>query len=244
MRLLVILLIFISGCTTIRHTAGIEGTANYISDSIPEDPTQIALLESYQQIVSKDMNEVVASIATELEKHRPESTMGNWVTDALRNSLIRKGYTVDIAILNNGGMRLPSIGEGDLTVGRIYELWPFDDNAVIMHMSGAELLVFIKRIAEDGGWPISNGNRLVIHKKKFESFLHFEKEVDPDRIYHIAVSKYISQGGDQSDYLKTIDQTEIPFLVRDAFIDEARYLTSKGFKIHSLIESRIVIHQP
>lgn len=244
MRHLLWIWFLIISCSSVQHTTGIDGNAKYVNDTIQPDPRINAVLSPYQSAISENMAEVIARVTTPLEKQRPEGTLGNWLSDALRNTLIRQGHDVDLAILNYGGVRIPSVGVGDLTIGRIYEIWPFDDPVVILHLTGNELLTFLRKIADSGGWPISSGNKMVIHRKKMESFLHNGKEVDADKVYNVAVTKYVAQGGDDTDFLKTVSQTELTILVRDAFIEEARYLGKLGQPVQSVIESRIVNHQP
>ncbi len=71
--------------------------------------------------------------------NNPESTLGNLITDVLRESL-----DADIAILNvSGGLRT-DLPNGRLLFGSVYEMFPFDNRVVILDLSGAE----VRRIIE------------------------------------------------------------------------------------------------
>ena len=62
-----------------------------------------------------------------------ESPLGNYIADALR-----KATEADVGIMNAGGIRA-SLPFGELTYGALYETFPFDNRAVAIDVTGAEL---------------------------------------------------------------------------------------------------------
>ena len=83
------------------------------------------------------MDLVLAENETELIKAQSEGTLGNFIADALLQKGIDYAYhPIDFAIVNNGGIRLPSLPSGNITVGKIYELMPFDNMIVVLKVSG------------------------------------------------------------------------------------------------------------
>ena len=77
------------------------------------------------------------------------------MTNAMKIMAEKKFEThVDAAFINYGGIR-SYLPKGDITIGRIFELMPFDNLIVLQEIKGDTLLSFLNFIAERNGWPIS-----------------------------------------------------------------------------------------
>jgi 2',3'-cyclic-nucleotide 2'-phosphodiesterase (5'-nucleotidase family) len=68
------------------------------------------------------------------------NALGNFITDALA---VENHW--DIAFTNNGGIRVPAIPKGNITMEQIYELDPFADGMVAYRMSYSEVKDFVKQ---------------------------------------------------------------------------------------------------
>ena len=94
----------------------------------PIDSTVLAIITPYQNKIKDQMSEVLTYTKNDLEKGRPQSTIGNFVTDLCLNYA-----DAHICVMNNGGLRT-TISKGGITRGKLYELMPFD-NDLLQHSS-------------------------------------------------------------------------------------------------------------
>ena len=60
-------------------------------------------------------------------------------------------------VANYGGIRINSVTDGDLTLGKVYEIMPFENALVVMDLNGDQVKLLLDRIAAYGGWPVSEG---------------------------------------------------------------------------------------
>jgi len=169
------------------------------------------------------MNEIIAQVDEMMTKERPESKLTNWVADAIHNQA-KKYFNEEIAFAyqNYGGIRIQNLGKGDLTVGKIFELMPFDNTLVLVKMKAEELVKFIDYIADIEGGPVSSNLKLVISNKKVVSLLLNQNAIDYSKAYLVAMPDYIANGGDNQSYLIDNERLDKNVLLRSALIDEAR----------------------
>ena len=78
------------------------------------------------------MNEVLTYSKINLTKKGSESLLGNFVTDLC---LEQFSDQADICIMNNGGLRFP-LPKGEVTIGDIYKLMPFENKLVVLELNG------------------------------------------------------------------------------------------------------------
>jgi 2',3'-cyclic-nucleotide 2'-phosphodiesterase (5'-nucleotidase family) len=137
-------------------------------------------------------------------------------------------------MVNYGGVRLIQLPAGNLTVGKMYELMPFDNLLVIQKLKGDIVQKFLDRIASSGGWPIS-GITFQIKDKKAVNINVGGKPFNINNTYTIANSDFVINGGDSDNILKGIPFQNIGYNMRDALIE---YVT-KMKKISVKEENRI-----
>jgi 2',3'-cyclic-nucleotide 2'-phosphodiesterase (5'-nucleotidase family) len=203
------------------------------------DTTLSAFLRPYGDSVNNKMNEVIGFIETSLEKQQPEGTLGNIMADALLVQARAKfGLPVEVAMMNNGGVRLNQLPGGPLTKGKVYELMPFDNLLVVQPLTGSELQLLLNHIANRGGWPIA-GASFVIKDKIATQVLINGIPLESGKNYLVANTDYIINGGDNVEILKTISQTNKGYLIRDALIEYFSSFKKKGEPIRSKLENRI-----
>ena len=76
------------------------------------------------------------------------------------------------------------------------ELMPFENEMVLLEISGANLVLFAERVAERDGSGVA-GVKIGIKDQKVSSFLISGKEVDPDKSYWLVTNDYVANGGDK-----------------------------------------------
>ena len=203
------------------------------------DESVLKMLSPYADSINKTMNKVIGFSTTGLTKKQPESELGNFMTDCMKEMAQKKfGKKVDAAFVNFGGIR-SYLPKGDITVGKIYELMPFDNLIVLQEVNGSVLKLFLAKVAERGGWPVS-GMSYQIKEKHPQNILIDGKPIDDNTIYTIANTDYIAlQGGDDCSMLKALPTLNIGYLFRDALIEYVQQVTKKGNPIESKIEGRV-----
>ncbi len=237
-----LLVLALTGCTSVQHISQVK-----VGYEVPGKQTDLAsaatisqMIAPYKMQVDSKMNEVIAQLGTELTKKQPESTMGNWYIDAMMWGANTDGLHADLALCNYGGLRVPVITPGPLTMGEVFELSPFDNLLVIVEVPGIMLDSIFQHIATKDGWPVSSNVRLVISQKKLLQSWVDMKPVDPDKIYRVAVPDYVANGGDDTRWMIPLSRFQTTKLQRDIIIGYARESAKAGKEITASIEGRII----
>ncbi len=228
------------GCSRTTHVAKVDVTHSSINE-IDEDARINAMIQPYKVVMDEEMGVVIGTCAKTLEKGRPESTMGNWVADLIvERTNARHDETIDFAIQNQGGLRINSLGTGDVTVGKLYELMPFDNMIVVLHMRGDSLMQMFDHMAQSRGWPISSEVRYTISDGQASDIHIHGKPIQSDHIYKFALPDYIANGADRCTFLDFADKRiDLDYLVRDAIIDHVMMLTEEGQEIEGMLDGRV-----
>jgi len=224
------------GCTKVWHTA----QSNYVSHRMDSTAVTSAMIEEmiapYKGELDGEMDKVIAICPEDMPKDRPESTLGNWMSDVIYDKANELSEVpIDFAMQNSGGIRIPLLRKGDITKGKIFELMPFDNALVIVHVDKELLLTFLDRVARSGGWPVSKNFYMKIADSKVVEVKIGGNELT-DRIYNIALPDYIANGGSDCKFFIDCDRTTYPELLRDMFVDQA----ASDKVIASKIEGRII----
>ena len=189
--------------------------------------------------LNKTMGKVIGFANVSMYKKQPESILGNFMADCIQKMGAQKfNLTVDIGFMNQGGIRA-GLNKGNITVGNVYELMPFDNVIVIQELSGTVLEKFIQLIAADGGWPISAGSSFTLKDKKAVDIIINGKPIDLKAKYITSNTDYIVNGGSNSIMLKGIPFQNKGYLLRDALIDYINDLTKQGKPVDGKLENRV-----
>jgi len=245
MRNVKILLLFLTtlvlSCTSVQHISKMN-----VSYDVPSTQTSAAtdtiqeMIEPYKSQLDDKMNQVIANVGTELTKKQPESTLGNWTSDALMAGVKRQGLSADFAVCNYGGMRVPVITIGPLTMGELYELSPFDNEIMIVDVPGNIVDSLFQHIAERNGWPVSGNIRMTMKDGKMLTCLINGKPIDPNTMYKVVTPDYVANGGDDARFMVGLKRMQTGFLQRDLIIQYAAETARMGNDINVTLEGRIV----
>jgi len=212
-----LLVLLLSSCTKVWHTAQFDYTSNRLDSTAVYENEIKQMIQPYKVKLDAEMNKVIATCPEDMPKRRPESRLGNWMSDALYDKASElSDVPIDFAMQNTGGIRIPMLKKGDITKGKIFELMPFDNSLVVVHIDKELLMTFMDRIARSNGWPVSKGFYMQIKDNKVID-IKINGEALTDRIYNVALPDYI-------------------VLLRDMFVNTA----TKDKVIESTIEGRIV----
>jgi 2',3'-cyclic-nucleotide 2'-phosphodiesterase (5'-nucleotidase family) len=199
----------------------------------------------YHSLLSEEM-EVVIGRSSEIQvSFEPASPLSNLLTDLLfdygnRYMKIYHGLQADLSLLNFGGIRnvLP---EGDITVGDIYKIAPFENYAVIIGLKGSELKKALNRFTDKKNQPFSQLKVVYLDGIPREITINGNL-IEDDKVYYLVTLDFIQNGGD--GILKGIKYTDIVEtgeLFRDVLIEEIKQMAAEGQTITPRRDDRVMI---
>ncbi len=212
--------------------------------TIAPDAKIESVIVPYRNIIMHEINEVLCYAKVPLYGGHPESPLTNFCADLLRiesDSVCLKQFPsihIDVSMVNRGGLRVP-IPKGEVKVKDMFELMPFENKVVFLKMSGTDLRSFIDHMAARGGEGVS-GMNFGIKENRGINMLIEGKPLDDSKIYWLATSDYLANGGDGNDVLKGINErVSSGVKLRDMFIDHLRKLGNQGIVIEANTDGRI-----
>lgn len=236
------LLILLSACKQQHHLSNIKATHNDLK-SFREDSLSAATIAPYKNKIDAQMNEVIAICDSTLTKDGYESTLANFVMQAMdsfvnENKPNYKGKA--IAMVNRGGLRI-NLPKGEISVRTIYELMPFDNNIVILTISGKALKEALISFSENGK-IFSNNIEFYIDKKNPINIKIYGQDWNENENYIVVTTDYLANGGDNCFFFQNPIQSEgTDVKLRDAIIDYCRNLTKLNKRIIPYKNGRITV---
>jgi 2',3'-cyclic-nucleotide 2'-phosphodiesterase (5'-nucleotidase family) len=223
-----------------------------IDSSIPDDQAVDQMLSAYNPKV-RALDNVIGKLKGELKKGgMGAGSLGNFVTDGMRlQASVKLGRPVDLAIMNSGGLRRNTIGEGELRARDIFELLPFENALVTLDLSGAQLLKLLTMVVS-AREPQSGARLTYITKADKKSELESarllddksqEREIDPKATYTIVTIDYlVNVGGDRYGILSEGKNTKpVGITLRDAIIEYVKTETASAREIKPTLDERFVL---
>ena len=199
-----------------------------------------AKIKAYNDDFDKQLGEPVVKLEGELDSREDvvragESSMGDVIAEALRASA-----DADIAIINGGGIRGGRLYPSGTQLIRkdIQRELPFANTAVVVELSGAEVLAALEngvsKFAEKAGrFPQIAGLAFVFDPgkavgKRIVSAKIAGSPLDPKKTYKVATNDFMAGGGDGYAMLakaKKLDSAAEGQLLTQIVTD---YLNAKG----------------
>ena len=227
-----IVLIVLSACaTSMSQVLTLIKAKNIpIDENSPQEATIENFIAPYRQHVDNEMNKVLAQIAQDLVKDRNNPPLNipisNFFADAIYETIApyykkRTGQTIDFVLLNFGGIR-SDLPKGDITMGSAYNLMPFENEMVVLTMSGEKVQELADYLIKHRlPHPLSKQVQLQItHDGKITHFTIHGKPFNPKATYLVATSDYLMYGGDAMYFFSNPLKTDmLDYKVRNVLID-------------------------
>jgi 2',3'-cyclic-nucleotide 2'-phosphodiesterase (5'-nucleotidase family) len=182
-----------------------------------------SMVKPYRDSMANDMSKLVAISSSALIKGKPESKLTNLVSDILldfaTSYCLKQNLSTrpDVAYVNYGGLRA-SLPKGDITVERIFELMPFENEIVLIKITGESIQLMAGKIAGRGGEGVA-GMKMGIKNGKASSLTSGGKPIDPKAFYWLVTNDYTANGGDQmSMFLNPVERINTNMKIRDLLI--------------------------
>jgi 5'-nucleotidase/UDP-sugar diphosphatase len=187
-----------------------KGEPILLDASVTPDEEYLARIEELKAPIAEAMKVVVGNATKEIDGSRDscravECEMGNLVTDAMLAAV----PDADIAFTNGGGLRA-SIDAGEITMGEVLTVLPFQNTLATFEAKGADMIAALENgvsQVEDGGgrfpqvagmkfsWDQSKpvGERISdVMVKDGDTY----KPIDPDATYSVVTNNFVRTGGD------------------------------------------------
>ena len=168
-------------------------TNHYYPSNYSSSANILDIINNYKDIILEG-EKVIGNTNSKLSKTR----LGYLAADGMvefTNS--------DFACLNTGGVR-STIDAGSITMEDVYEVFPFDNNLIIVEMSGSTLKSFYN--AADGYLYFSNNLNI--------------NNINNSTTYKICVIDYVYTYYYYQKYFKGLKATELDYYIRDAVVSK------------------------
>lgn len=184
-----------------------------IDGTIEENAEVLARVSELAKPLDEIRNKVVASAAMPIEGNRDvcraeECAMGNLVADAMLKRVADQG--VSVALANSGGLRA-SIDAGEITMGEVLTVLPFQNTLSTFEINGAGLLAALENGVSEveegaGRFPQVAGMKFTWDPNKtpeegriVEAMIaegDTWKAIDESAMYSVVTNNYVRGGGD------------------------------------------------
>ena len=240
-----ITLLILSSCATHYSVSDIKTKQYPVNDSTiaSVDSAAYNYIKPFRDTLDKIMSEIIVYSEQNVGKGSPEGLLGNFTTDALLNQTNLKCDSLkikhaDFAFGNSGGLRM-SLPTGEVKLGRVFELMPFENTILILEMNHEQLKNLFQYIVQRKGIPLA-GIRLKISKTDYQDVTIDGMPYDSTKTYRVATNDYLANGGDGMMFLRDVQsKTDIELKVRDSYIREMRNLNQQGKKLKVVLDGRV-----
>ena len=188
--------------------ASANGEPMIMDRFIQEDAATVARIAEAAAPLDEIRNEIVASASAAIDGAREncravECQMGNLVADAMLDRVKDQG--IQIAIQNGGGLRA-SIDSGDVTMGEVLTVLPFQNTLSTFQVTGATIIEALENGVsqiEDGAgrFPQVAGMTYAYDKaaaagSRISDVMVGGAPIELDKVYGVVSNNYVRNGGD------------------------------------------------
>ncbi|SPJ30177.1 bifunctional metallophosphatase/5'-nucleotidase [Falsiruegeria mediterranea] len=190
-----------------------KGEPLVMDGAVVEDEATVARIAELAQPLDEIRNKVVASAASPIEGDRAvcriqECPMGNLVADAMLDRVADQGVT--IAIANSGGIRA-SVDAGDVTMGEVLTVLPFQNTLSTFEISGQGVIDALEngvsqveevkgRFPQVSGITFTFDASVAPNEGRVSDVMVASEDgfvpIDPGATYLVVTNNYVRNGGD------------------------------------------------
>ena len=187
-----------------------------------------SIINDYAAEVKEKMDVKLGYAPYELRRGTPESPLGNLSADGLI-WMAKQFHNVDadVAVYNSGGVRA-NIAEGDVTLGDVYAVFPFDNVLSLVTITGRNLRYLMYKVPNS--LYVNKEVKLVADETGYVSSITINgQKIDDNKNYTVATIDYITDNDAYTSILgnpiKREDSVEI---IRDYFGEYFKYLAAQN----------------
>ena len=237
-RVILILFITIFSIQSCENIYVLQGNRIEVNNNVKSDREIEEFITPYKNKVDSKMDSILAYSPTNYDKKNGllNTAIGNMMADValkLSNPVYkaRKNRDIDFVLLNHGGIRA-SISKGDITTRTAYNVMPFENSIVVCELDGetvGELINYLKLSKK--AHPISGINIVLNNSYNLiEAKINY-KEISKNKIYSVATTDYLLNGGDKMDFFKkSKENTILDYKLRNILIDYFKQIDTLSFQ--------------
>lgn len=236
-------LLMVAGCSKQLHPTQKDFQQYHINKDVQADSTVVSIYEPFKQKMEAEMSRVIGHADKALTKEKtPETLMGNFFCEALLWMSAHYAHNpADLAFATKGGIR-NDLKAGDITVGHIFEVMPFENTLTIIELKGSQIRQLADYIATTHGQPIA-GMTLTITGNKVQDIKIKGLPIDDNKLYKLVTYDYLANGGDNLVLLtQSVSRTNYPQRMREGLIAYVSELTKAGKQVNADLDGRIKIN--
>jgi len=197
-----------------------SGEPLLIDGEVVEDKAILSRVAEMAEPLDEIRTQVVAVSAATIEGNREvcrvqECEMGNLIADAMLDRVADQG--ISIALMNSGGIRA-SMDAGDVTMGEVLSVLPFQNTLSTFQISGADVVAALEngvsqveevkgrfpqvaglKFTWDANQPPGEGRVQEVLVQDGDDWV----SIDPASMYGVVSNNYVRGGGDGYDMFAT-----------------------------------------
>ncbi len=237
-------IIALTACTkTSTQLTKITAKTIAIDSMIPPSSEVDRVILPFKEKLASEMQEVLCYTTTDLLKSDGvmQSSLGNLMADMcfeVADSIFKRkeGKSIDFAMFNHGGIRT-TIGKGAITTETIFQLMPFENELVVVKMSGQQIAALVKYFIDGKkAHPLSKQLAIKIHNDDSYELMIHGNSFDKNKSYYVLTSDYLQNGGDQMHFFQNPEELiPLDYKFRDALIATFK----KADTLQAVIDQRI-----
>ena len=245
LHFILILLFIICSCKKKNKSlVKITGKNIAIDGTIPSSKKIDSIVAPYKEKIIGEMAKVMSYAPKDFTKEniQMQSILGNLMADMcfeMANPIFndKTKASIDFSMFNNGGLRA-SISEGNVTKENAFKLMPFENEFVVVELSGEKVIELINYFIEGKkAHPLSKNILLKIKKDDYSLKIN-GKKFDKSKTYSVLTSDYLQNGGDRMYFFKDpIKLTKLDYKIRDAIVDYFKKVDT----LKTVIDKRVII---
>lgn len=204
-------------------------------DGLTEDQQVKAIIDKAQIEIAPIKNVILGTTVHELSHDRDAqqlSLLGQFTADTMREAT-----NADIAFQNAGGIRT-SISAGNITMGNLYEVFPFDNTLFTIEMSGFQIMKVLEHgiMNKQMGMVQFSGLRVVYDETQLPTerltvTLLDGSSLDLTKNYKVVTNDFMATGGDKFTMFKDgKNQADTYIPLRDVLASTIKRLKVIDFK--------------
>ncbi len=190
------------------NVTAVSGDPILLDASVTPDEAMLARIAEMGAPIEEMKQRVVAEAADAIEGDRSvcrvmECAMGNLVADAMLDRVADQG--IEIAIQNGGGLRA-SIDSGEVTMGEVLTVLPFQNTLSTFQVTGATMVAALENGVSQmeevkGRFPQVAGMSYTVDPSaevgsRISDVMVGGAPIDLEKVYGVVSNNYVRGGGD------------------------------------------------
>ena len=231
---------FLGACSSTYQIQRSNRVQYNINGQVAADSSIIDMYLPYKVQLDAEMNKVIGHSAVAMAKNTsmPETLLSNFFSDAVFQQALKEDAKIDFAIPSTKDGIRADLPKGELDLNSIFQLMPFENELLVVELTGADVQDLLNYIAYTNGQPVAGIKMKIVNRKPVAVEIN-GKPFNSDRSYRVLTSDYIAQGGDNLTSFKNGKVKILGLKVRDAIINYVMEAEAQGLVINPILDGRI-----